>query len=124
MTDGITLSERLWAECTPERMAASATRVWFHHEIWVIQVQWEKDFPGQVTDGRIGAPRLVMGPLSWIGKERRDAVLSIIGRTPENAPDHHLTSIRSALTEPARPRVILPGPPGAGPEQPERMTND
>lgn len=29
-------------------------------------VTWVKDFPGQVTDGRIGRPTVVMVPLDWL----------------------------------------------------------
>lgn len=84
----LTLEQELWDYCTPERMAASATRPSFHPEIWVMQPQWSKDFAGQVTDGKIGRPRLAMGPISWVGKQKRDAVLAILRKSVviENPP--------------------------------------
>lgn len=72
------LIDRLWDQCTPERMADSAFRPPNKREIFVDQPQWTKDFPGQVTDGRIGRPHIAEGPISWLPKAKRDAVMAIL----------------------------------------------
>jgi hypothetical protein len=38
-------------------------------------IVWDKDYPGQVTDGRIGRPKLSMVPLDWLGEPMRLKVL-------------------------------------------------
>jgi hypothetical protein len=35
---------------------------------------WEKDFPGQVTAGRIGRPVIRYCPLDWHGSRRADRI--------------------------------------------------
>ena len=45
---------------------------------YVPQVQWVKDFPGQVTAGRVGRPAIRFGPTSWLGSARQQRVESLI----------------------------------------------
>lgn len=44
--------------------------------IFVPQQTWKKDFPGQVTAGRIGRPVIRYAPLSWLPA---DHVARIVG---------------------------------------------
>ncbi len=62
---------------TPEFIAASA--ICRNGEIYVPQVQWIKEYPGQTTDGRIGRPAIRYGPVSWLEKEQRNTVRALIG---------------------------------------------
>lgn len=61
----------------PAVMATAAFRgqrgEWF-----VPQRTWVKDFPGQVTEGRIGIPRIRYCPISWLGAKRAAEVLRLI----------------------------------------------
>ena len=41
-------------------------------------VTWVKDFPGQVTNGRIGRPSVENIPLSWLPSAIGDKVLEIL----------------------------------------------
>lgn len=41
-------------------------------------VTWAKDYPGQVTDGRMGRPVVSMVPLSWLPGELQDEVKKIL----------------------------------------------
>ena len=46
-------------------------------------VTWVKDYPGQVTDGRIGRPSVEMIPLEWLGEDMRQAVMAEIAKGKE-----------------------------------------
>lgn len=48
--------------------------------IYVPQVQWVKDYPGQVTNGRIGRPAIVRGPVDWLPLRECQDVLEVIRR--------------------------------------------
>lgn len=71
-----------------EQMAAGARYVTNAGAVpgWrVPQRVWEKDFPGQVTDGRIGAPRVRMVPLEWLDGPTRREVRRLLGLEAEKS---------------------------------------
>ena len=56
-----------------EMMARAAFRG--HRNEWFVpDIDWVKDFPGQVTDGRVGRPAVRFVPLSWAGDARKTEV--------------------------------------------------
>jgi hypothetical protein len=65
---------------SPEVMARAAFRG--KHVIgtqwYVPQISWVKDYPGQVTDGRVGRPAVEFAPLSWLGTEVQARVEALI----------------------------------------------
>lgn len=37
---------------------------------YVFQVVWDKDYAGQVTDGKVGTPKVMYAPLAWLPKSQ------------------------------------------------------
>ena len=68
-----------------ETMAAAAFRG-IRGEYYVPMIQWVKEYPGQVTNGRIGRPVIRFCPLSWAGSQREKEVLALLpGQQKESA---------------------------------------
>jgi hypothetical protein len=61
-----------------EVMARGACRAIHNGSLYVPQIQWVKDYAGQVTDGRIGRPVIQYGPISWLSKVEREAVMALL----------------------------------------------
>lgn len=64
-------------EPTVQQMAAAAS-IGYRGEYFVPMITWEKQFPGQVTDGRIGRPVIRFCPVSWLPEKIGQAVLRAI----------------------------------------------
>lgn len=46
-------------------------------------VTWIKEYPGQVTNGRVGRPVVRMVPLEWLGEPIRQRVLDFMENTDD-----------------------------------------
>ena len=67
-------------EPTPEDMAAAAFRAKnaIGMQWYVPQIQWVKEYRGQITNGRVGRPVIGYAPLSWLGTARAAQVAALI----------------------------------------------
>lgn len=65
--------------CAAEILAMRALDTGRQVDRWFVpQVTWVKDFPGQITNGRIGRPKIALAPVSWLPRVLGDAVMQLI----------------------------------------------